>query len=162
MTISVIILSTFLDDNLAGTAFLNHDSCFFAVPDGFRFAFADVTVCAADILDARCRLELEFSVPLFEMISGFVNPVNSGKEFGRFPLAPFAVVGSGPVGISFNPDCSLDFDAVQSVCLTIDGLLLIIHTAAVNFVFEVCASGLFLEEIASSVFDGDFIPVNLV
>ena len=88
--------------------------------------------------------------------------MNSGKEFGRFPLAPFAVVGPGPVGISFDPDGSLDFNAVQSVGLAVYGLLQIIQTAVVDFVFEVCASGLFLEEIASSVFDGDFIPVNLV
>ena len=162
MTINVIILPAFLDDNLPGSAFLNHDSCFFTVLDGFRLAFTDVAVFAADVFDSECRVEAEFSVPLFEIVSGSVDPVNPGKEFGGFPLAPFAVVGPGPVGIPLDPDGPLDFDAVQSVCLGIYGLLAVFHVAPVDFVFKVRAPGLLFKEMAPSVFDDDLVPVNFV
>ena len=158
----VIILPAFLYDDFAGFTFLDHDAGFFAVLDGLRLAFADVAVRAADVPDAGCRLEQEFSVPLFEIVSGSVNPVNPGKEFSRFPLAPFAVVGPSPVGIPLDPDGPLDFDAVQSVCLGIYGLLAVFHVAPVDFVFKVRAPGLLLEEVAASVLDFDLVPVNFV
>lgn len=158
----VIILPAFLYDDFAGFAFLDHDAGFFAVLDCLYLAFADVAVRATDVPDAGCRLEQEFSVPLFEIVSGSVDPVNPGKEFGGFPLAPFAVVGPGPVGIPLDPDGSLDFDAVQPVCLGIYGLLAVFHVAPVDFVFKVRAPGLLLKEVATSVLDFDPVPVNFV
>ena len=63
----------------AGAALAYHNAGFFAFLDGFGLAFADVAVRAANVLDAGCWFELEFSVPLFEMESGPVDPMNPGN-----------------------------------------------------------------------------------